>query len=279
MQKNSLLIYRFDDLQHVTNNFSGFTFTFISSLLHYHEDFYEFILITKGEWRHTIGNSTTILPTGSLLFLKPHVAHIILTESTDNTHLVFGVKKSYFEKFIERSCSEFNVEQMPDCLVKLVSSEKRKYIEHLAKTIHEPSAASHIIADEVLFSCISDFMRSNSSPSKNAYISDIIQKLNSYVYLNESITDICSHYPITRAQLLQQFKKTTGMTIVQYKATQKLAYAGHLLKHTAMPISEMASLLHYDSLSYFIHLFKKTYGMTPSEYRKSDHASPGKSLV
>ena len=269
MQKSSLLTYCFQELERITDNYSGFTFTPISSLLHHHKDFYELILVTKGEWQHTIGNTTTILPTGSLLLFKPGCTHVIFSETTNNTHLVFGVKKEYFDEFIMRSFPSFNLEQLPDCLTKPISIEKRKYIEYLAKMIRESSGSPQIMADEVLFSCISDFIYSTQNPSQNTYILDIIQKLNSYIYLNDSVTDICSHYPIARSTLLHQFKDATGMTVVQYKAQQKLNYACHLLKHSTISVSGLASQLQYDSLSYFIRLFKRTYGMTPTEYRKS----------
>lgn len=269
MQKSSLLTYHFKELRHVTDNYSEFTFTHVSSLLHHHKDFYELILVTKGEWQHTIGNTTSILPTGSLLLFKPGCTHVIFSKSTDNMHLVFNVQQDYFEEFVMRSFPSFNLEQLPDCLTKPISVEKRKYIEYLAKTIHEPSGSPQIMADEILFSCISDFIYTNQGLNQNTYILDIIQKLNTYIYLNDSITDICSHYPIARSTLLHQFKEATGMTVVQYKAQQKLNYACHLLKHSTTSISELASQLQYDSLSYFVRLFKKTYGMTPTEYRKS----------
>lgn len=117
-------------------------------------------------------------------------------------------------------------------------------------------------------------MYSSSAPGRNAYVSDIIKKLNSHVYLNDSITDICSHYPISRQILLRQFKDATGMTIVQYKAHQKLDYACHLLKDSNISVSSISNHLQYDSLSYFVRLFKKTYDMTPSEYRKAHSKLP-----
>ena len=59
------------------------------------------------------------------------------------------------------------------------------------------------------------------------------------------------------------------MTIVEYKAQQKMNYACQLLTETDAKVIEIATSLQYDSLSYFLNAFKKMYGMTPTEYRKN----------
>lgn len=65
--------------------------------------------------------------------------------------------------------------------------------------------------------------------------------------------------------------------MVEYKAQQKLKYACLLLEETNEKVIDIATSLHYDSLSYFLHAFKKQYGMTPSEYRRNlEKATAGK---
>ena len=86
--------------------------------------------------------------------------------------------------------------------------------------------------------------------------------------MNTSIKDICSYYPYSQTMLLRQFKKLTGMTMVEYKAEQKLKYACQLLTNSEAKVIQIATLLEYNSLSHFLCSFKDKYGMTPSEYRK-----------
>lgn len=269
MYKNkSAITYHFRDLKNITENYSGFSFESANSLVHHHEDFYELTLITSGEWQHTINNITTLLPIGTLLLFKPGVTHIIFSESSQNNHLVFGVEQHYFEEYVKRVFPDFNLDSFSDYISKPIRAEKRKYIEYLAKSIHENPNSAHIMADEVLHACISDFMYLSNKANRNAYVADIIQKLNNHTYLNISVKDICSNYPLAQTILLRHFKRATGITIVQYKAQQKLKYACHLLKHSDITVSNIAFHLQYDSLSYFVRSFKKAYGMTPSEYRK-----------
>lgn len=267
-KKKSAVTYHFRDLKNITDDYGGFSFESANSLLHYHEDFYELTLITSGEWQHTINNITTVLPIGTLLLFKPGVTHIIFSESSQNNHLVFGVEQRYFEEYISRIFPDFKLDTFSDYIAKPIRAEKRKYIECLAKAIHENPNSAHTMADEVLYACVSDFMYLNSKPNRNAYVADIIQKLNNHTYLNISVKDICANYPLAQPILLRSFKHATGMTIVQYKAQQKLEYACHLLKYSDTTVSNISFHLQYSSLSYFVRLFKEVYGITPSEYRK-----------
>ena len=268
-KKTPVITYQFRDLKSITRNYCGFSFESASSILHHHKDFYELALITTGEWKHTIDNITTVLPIGTLLLFKPGVTHFIFSESSQNTHLVFGVEQNYFEEFIKRVFPDFELDTFSDYIAKPIHSEKRKYIVHLAKTIHENPNSAHTMADEILHACISDFIYSNNKANRNTYVTDIIQKLNNHTYLNVSVKNICANYPLAQPVLLRYFKRATGMTIVQYKAQQKLNYACHLLKYSDINISNIALHLQYDSLSYFVRLFKEVHGMTPSEYRKA----------
>ena len=64
------------------------------------------------------------------------------------------------------------------------------------------------------------------------------------------------------------FKEYTGITFASYVTEKKLAYAKQLLRTTSMTTLQISEKLGYTSLSAFNHLFKKTFSMTPSEYRK-----------
>ena len=272
-KKKSAINYHFRDLKSIADDYSGFSFESANSILHHHEDFYELTLITAGEWQHTINNITTVLPIGTLLLFKPGITHVISSESTQNVHLVFGVEQRYFEDYISRMFPDFALDEFSDYVAKPIHAEKRKYIEYLAKNIHKNPDSAHAMADEILYACLSDFTYLNTRPNQSAYVTDIIQKLNNHTYLNISVKDICANYPLAQPILLRHFKRATGMTIVQYKAQQKLKYACHLLKHSDISVSNIAMHLQYDSLSYFVRSFKEAYNMTPSEYRKT-HRNP-----
>ncbi len=267
-KKRNIINYFFNSLKNANDNYSGFNFESATSLTHCHMDFYEFILITDGEWIHNINNTNTILPMGTLLFYKPRTIHSIISKSSQSRHMVFGVEENYFNEYVKRVFPDFDLNSIDGYLSKPIHIEKRNYLEFLAKSISDNSVSRHILTDEALYSCLSDFMYLTKTTDKNIYVADIIQQLNNYTYLNYSVKDICNLYPLSQPILLNLFKATTGITIVQYKMQKKLEYACELLKYSTTSISNIALHLQYDSLSYFTRLFKKSFGMSPTEYRK-----------
>lgn len=271
-KKRTTAIYNFRDLRNVSSGYGGISFESVSGVMHHHNDFYELILLTSGEWQHTIENTTTALPAGTLLLFKPGVTHKLFTEPFKSTHFVICIEQHYFEKYVNRVFPDFDLEDFSEYLSKPINKEKSKYVEYLGSSICKNTKLVQAMADEILYLLISDFMYSDGPLDCNTYVADIVQKLNNQLYMNTSVKDICSQYPYSQSMLLREFKKLTGMTIVEYKAQQKMNYACQLLTETNAKVIEIATSLQYDSLSYFLNAFKKMYGMTPTEYRKNANA-------
>lgn len=66
----------------------------------------------------------------------------------------------------------------------------------------------------------------------------------------------------------QLFKQVTGMTVRQYIIRRRLERARDLLANTDIALLKLADETGFCSQSHFSDCFKKTYGTTPSQYRK-----------
>ena len=64
------------------------------------------------------------------------------------------------------------------------------------------------------------------------------------------------------------FSQNMGQTFTEYLTDLRMNKAKELLRCTAMRSREIAGEVGYKDAHYFSYLFKKTQGMTPSEYRK-----------
>lgn len=64
------------------------------------------------------------------------------------------------------------------------------------------------------------------------------------------------------------FSQNMGQTFIEYLTSLRMSKARELLRCTAKRSSEIAGEVGYKDAHYFSYLFKKTQGMTPSEYRK-----------
>jgi YesN/AraC family two-component response regulator len=64
------------------------------------------------------------------------------------------------------------------------------------------------------------------------------------------------------------FKKKTGQTLTHYVQNRRIQAARMLLTETTQSVGDIARLVGFENDNYFIKIFKRWCGVTPSEYRK-----------
>lgn len=74
---------------------------------------------------------------------------------------------------------------------------------------------------------------------------------------------------ISQSTLFRKIKKETNLSCTEFIRDVKLKNAVHLLSTSSMNIDEIAIHVGFNSTSYFTRSFKKKFGKTPNEYRKS----------
>ncbi|MGN0551867.1 MAG: helix-turn-helix domain-containing protein [Oscillospiraceae bacterium] len=65
------------------------------------------------------------------------------------------------------------------------------------------------------------------------------------------------------------FKKETGFTLTEYINRSRIETAKHILSDSSVTIKEAAFSCGFSDEKYFMRVFKKIEGMTPSEYRNA----------
>ena len=85
------------------------------------------------------------------------------------------------------------------------------------------------------------------------------------------IIDFAQELGLSRTSLFNKIKSLTGMTPNNFMIDIKLKHAASCLKKNPNEnVSNIAYACGFNTLSHFNKLFKKTYGLTPSEYRNSN---------
>lgn len=93
-----------------------------------------------------------------------------------------------------------------------------------------------------------------------------IQNNNSQKISLEDLSNIANY---SVGHLSKEFKKEVGMTISDYIQLIRCQKAKELLETTDAQISNISYIVGYEDNNYFVKVFKKQYGVTPSAYRKS----------
>lgn len=84
-----------------------------------------------------------------------------------------------------------------------------------------------------------------------------------------TLSDLSSELSVSPQYLSKVFSEETGTTFIKYLCTLRLERACNLLSESNMSVTEVCFACGYKNLSHFLRSFKKSYGMTPAEYRKS----------
>lgn len=83
-----------------------------------------------------------------------------------------------------------------------------------------------------------------------------------------SLTSVSDHVGLSSSYLCRIFKEETGLSMNTYINNLRMSKAGELLSDKDSYIKEVAISVGFEDQLYFSRLFKRYYGVTPSEYRK-----------
>ena len=84
---------------------------------------------------------------------------------------------------------------------------------------------------------------------------------------------IAAEVGLSAAYLRDLFKKSEGIALLEYIGTRRLERAKQLLLDSSLSVREVCDRSGFISYSYFFTYFKKSLGLTPSEFRDRPHSS------
>ena len=103
----------------------------------------------------------------------------------------------------------------------------------------------------------------------NEILKEILDFIDSNIYTNLTINEICNKFNISSSKLHLLFKNNMSTTAKAYINNLKLKQSKDLIKEYKYSIGEISEMMGFNSIHYFSNSFKKKYGVSPSEYLKS----------
>lgn len=100
---------------------------------------------------------------------------------------------------------------------------------------------------------------------------DYIPQIFSYMqehYRTTSVEDIAKHFFLSRSYLSKVFKTNTNTTIIQALQQVRMQHACDYLENTQLSVQNICEAVGYGDVTFFIRVFKKTFHVTPLQYRK-----------
>ena len=112
-------------------------------------------------------------------------------------------------------------------------------------------------------------LREKTASNRYGSIVDEVMKYIDKNYADEdlSLNVLASHVNFSPNHLSMVFSQQTGKTFIKYLTDFRMSKAKELLRCTGKRSSEISLEVGYKDPHYFSYLFKKTQGMTPTQYR------------
>ncbi len=103
---------------------------------------------------------------------------------------------------------------------------------------------------------------------ENRLLEEILSYINQHLYEPLPISDLYDKFSISRSSLQNLFKENMNIAPKQYINEAKLNRSRVLIRKGDHTISEISSMLGYNTIHYFSRKFTQRYGITPTEFSK-----------
>ncbi len=116
-----------------------------------------------------------------------------------------------------------------------------------------------------------DMIASQSNDTQHEFVTKIADYIAEHITENLSLSIVASAFGISTWYLSHIFKDVLNVNFSSYVNEKKFESAKDMLANNPeLSVTDIAQKIGYYNMSYFIHQFKKKYGMTPLQYRKAN---------
>jgi AraC-like DNA-binding protein/quercetin dioxygenase-like cupin family protein len=253
-------------------------------------DFWELVYVDKGELEIMADDKGFKLKQGEMIFHKPNEFHNLwangkiapniivisfdckskaMKSFEDKIVLSGDIVKNLLAQIIKETLEAFSTPLNISSTTRLerksntiFGSEQliKIYLQQLL--IHLVRKSTNILPDHRLSSSVKERTHNDMTNKIINYLEDNLQK-------NVSFDDVCQYSHLSSTTLKAMFKEQTGTSVMEFYKSLKIQEAKKLIREGQFNFTEIAEGLGYTSIHHFSRQFKKTTGMTPSEYASS----------
>ncbi len=249
-------------------------------------EFWEFVYVDKGEVTATADSRDIILRQGNVIFHKPDEWHTIRANGkiAPNVAIVSFACDSEAMKFFENKVLKVGQEQKI-LISKIISEFTNSFSTPLGDVyaeVPERKAETVIGAEQLIKQHLSELMimflrqsapaiqhRTFTVNNSNSILNIMENYMMDHIAETVTIENLMKYSGLNRMGVNRVFRANYGVSPIQYFIRLKIELAKKYLREDNYNISQVSELLGYSSVHYFSLQFKKTTGMTPTEYSSS----------
>lgn len=244
------------------------------SYIHSH-DLTELFYVIQGEGEILVDNKTFQVSSNNLLLIQPNTLHREISSGVNPLeYLVLGLRDI---KFIPQTphgssletCTLFNFarqQRVVTMYYELIKHELKHFDEHSALMLHN---LSDILLVHLARTFSLQFEHSFDKPRRH-------ESVKAKTYIDKffktplSLDQLAHEAHTSKFYLVRNFTKEYGKTPMQYLTEKRVQEAETLLKNSDMTISSISETVGYMTPAHFTHVFKKTRGLSPRQWRRNE---------
>lgn len=249
-------------------------------------NFCELIYVDTGTLSVKAENFNGDLSVNQLIIHRPNETHSLSTSDSIAPNVIIIGFECESEELIPFSKSPVTLTNEHAKALARVLAEGMSIYEppydipnttYMKKRKEFPFGADQMIKiglESFLITLIRDFSKTEKTtePTHDSSLSNI-QAIYQYITENYnskiSLDNLCFLFGTNKTSLCQSFKQEYHTTILNYINSLKIKEAKSLIRNNKLNSTQIAEALGYDSVHYFCRQFKKTTGLSPTEYSKS----------
>jgi AraC-like DNA-binding protein len=201
-----------------------------------------------------------ILPTGVF-------CHTSVTQASEHLD-IFGPGR-HFSLLAEMQMEELQLSDKEAAMV--AQNALLLLLSRVLRGLKEGARAA--VAPGLEFSEKEDSHKGNSMVIERAC--DFIRQHNGVSF---SVEAVAAYAYVSPSHLMRLFRSELNTTVMEYALAQRLPMAQSWLINSEMSIKQIANFLGYSQTPQFSRVFKRVYGIRPTEFRRK-HRSEGKLIV
>ncbi len=249
-------------------------------------NFWEFVYVDKGEITATADDRERVLSQGNVIFHKPDEWHNIRANGkiAPNVAIVSFECNSAAMKFFEGQVFKVGQEQK-NLVSKIILEYTNAFQTPLGDIFTqelELKESPEIGAEQLIKQYICEFLilfirqktpgiqyRSFTVNNSSSMVSILENFMLEHLSEPMSIERLMRYSGLNRMGVNRLFKSNYGVSPIQHFIMLKIEMAKKYIREDNYNITQISEILGYSSVHYFSIQFKKTTGMTPSEYSNS----------